>query len=87
MKRSKSSISQASSYAEIGEFWDTHELTEHWAQTKPIDFEVELQSETTYYALENGLSSRVRELAHQRGVSAETLLNLWIQEKLQEEAA
>jgi hypothetical protein len=29
----------------------------------------------------------MRELATQRGVSPETLLNLWVQEKLQEEAA
>lgn len=87
MARNKSSISKASTYEEIGEFWDTHDLTDYWDQTKPVEFEVELKSEITYFALESGLSSRIRELAIQRGVSPETLLNLWVQEKLQEEAA
>jgi hypothetical protein len=87
MARNKSSISKASTYEEIGEFWDTHDLTDYWDQTKPVEFEVELQSETTLFAIESGLSSRIRELAIQRGVSPETLLNLWVQEKLLEEAA
>ncbi len=85
--RLKSSISKAGSYQEIGEFWDTHDLTDYWDQTKPVEFEVELKSEVTCFALESGLSSRIRELAIQRGESPETLLNLWVQEKLQEEAA
>jgi hypothetical protein len=87
MARNKSSISKASTYEEIGEFWDTHDLADYWDQTKPVEFEVELKSETTLFALESSLSSRIRELAIQRGVSPETLLNLWVQEKLQEEAA
>jgi len=82
MARNKSSISKASSYEEIGDFWDAHDLTDYWDQTKPVEFEVELKSETTLFAIESGLSSRVRELAIQRGVSPETLLNLWAQEKL-----
>lgn len=84
MAKNKSSISKARSYREIGEFWDTHDLGDYWDQTQPVDFEVNLQSETTYYPVDSALSTKVRELARQRGVSAETLLNLWVQEKLQE---
>lgn len=87
MAKNKSSISQASSYQEIGEFWGTHDLGDYWEQTKPVDFEVELQAETTYFALESGLSSHLREIAVQRGVAPETLLNLWVRERLQGEAA
>lgn len=87
MARNKSSISKASTYEDIGEFWDTHDLTDYWDQTKPVEFEVELKSEVTLFALESGLSTRIRELAAQRGVAPETLLNLWVQEKLEEEAA
>ncbi|MGH9831506.1 MAG: CopG family antitoxin [Blastocatellia bacterium] len=86
MKRSKSSISKASSYEEMGEFWDTHDLTDYWDQTEPVEFTVNIQSEITYYPLESSLSDRVQAIAKQRGVSAETLLNLWVQEKLQEAA-
>jgi hypothetical protein len=86
MKRSKSSISKASSYEEMGEFWDTHDLTDYWDQTEPVEFTVNIQSEITYYPLESSLSDRIQAIAKQRGVSAETLLNLWVQEKLQEAA-
>jgi len=83
MNKNKSSISKAKSYKEISEFWDTHDLTNYWEQTKPIDFQVDIQSEVTYCALDITLSRKIREVAKQRGVSSETLLNLWVQEKLQ----
>jgi hypothetical protein len=83
MSRTKSSISKVRSYREIGEFWDTHDLAEHWEQTQPVEFEIDLESEVTYYPLDITLATRVRSIAKQRGVSTETLLNLWVQEKLQ----
>jgi len=48
MPKHKSSISKAKSYKEIGEFWDTHDLTEYWDQTKKTSFEVDIESEVTY---------------------------------------
>jgi hypothetical protein len=85
MSRTRSSISKVRSYREIGEFWDTHDLAEHWEQTQPVEFEIDLQSEVTYYPLDITLATRVRSIAKQRGVSTETLVNLWVQEKLQGE--
>lgn len=84
MDENKTSISQATSYQEIGEYWDTHDLTEVWEQTGPAEFEVDIQSEQVYYRLDRELFSQIVTLAHTRGISAETLLNLWIQEKLQQ---
>jgi len=78
---------QEASWEEIGEFWDTRNLPDCREQKKPVEFEIELKSETTLLAIESGLSSRIRKLAIQRGVAPETSLNLWAQEKLQEEAA
>ena len=49
MSDGKSSISKATSYAEMGEFGDTHDLTDFWDQTEPAEFEVDLQSDTTDY--------------------------------------
>jgi hypothetical protein len=83
MSDGKSSISNAKSYAEMGEFWDTHDLTDFWDQTEPVAFEVDLQSDTTYYAVDKKLSAELNRAARQRGVSAQTLLNLWLQEDLQ----
>jgi hypothetical protein len=83
MARNKSSLSKAGSYREIAEFWDTHDLTEYWDKTKPVEFEVDIQSEATYYPVENALSKKIRSAARKRGISAETLLNLWVKEKLE----
>lgn len=85
MNKNRSSISKAQSYKKIGEFWDTHDLADYWDKTKPVEFDVDIKSEVTYYALDNALSTRVRAIARERGVSSETLLNLWVQEKLQEQ--
>ncbi|MCX6031177.1 MAG: CopG family antitoxin [Chloroflexi bacterium] len=82
MSAAKSSISQAKSYQEMGKFWDTHDLTQFWDQTAPAEFEVDIQSEVTYYPVDVTLSTRLADVARRRGISAETLLNLWVQERL-----
>ena len=87
MGRSKSSISKAQSYKEMGEFWDSHDLADYWDQTEPVEFEVEVESEATYFPVETTLSAKLVSIAKQRGISPETLLNLWVQEKVREEAA
>lgn len=85
MNEDKSSLSQAQSYQAIGEFWDTHDLHSVWDQTEQVEFDVDIRSETTYYPLETSLSLKLRFIAAQHGVSAETLLNLWVQEKVAQE--
>ena len=83
----KKSISQGQSYQQIGEYWDNHDLSEVWAQTEPADFVVSGHAKTTYFPIENTLSQRLHTVAQQRGVSAQTLLNLWLQEKVTQEPA
>lgn len=75
------------SYKRIGEFWDTHDLTDYWDKTRESEFDVEVNSEAVFCALDMKLAGQVEEAAHKRGVSADTLINLWIQEKLQERKA
>ncbi len=58
MAESKSSISDASSYAEIGEYWDAHDLADHWDQTHEVDFDVSLESSVMYFAVEKTLAFR-----------------------------
>jgi hypothetical protein len=86
MSKNRSSISKARSYEEIGDFWDIHDLADYWDKTKSVEIEIDIQSEVTYYAVDKELSAKIRAIAKQHGVSADTLLNLWVQEKLQEQA-
>ena len=85
MSKGKSTISKAQSYREIGDFWDTHDLADYWEQTHAVEFQVDAQSEVIYYTLDSSLSEEVCSIAKRRGVSPETLVNLWVQEKLEEE--
>ncbi len=87
MSKGRSSLSKAKSYKEIGKFWDTHDLSDYWEETKKTEFEVDIESEMTYYALDNMLSEKIQAIAKKRGVSADTLINLWVQEKLREQKA
>ena len=86
MSKNRSSISKARSYEEIGDFWDIHDLADYWDKTKSVEIEIDIQSEVTYYAVDKELSAKIRAIAKQHGVSPDTLLNLWVQEKLQEQA-
>jgi hypothetical protein len=86
MKQNKSSISKARSYAEIGEFWDEHELSRFWNKTKKIKFDVVLEPEATYYPVEKDLSEKIQSVARQKGVSSDTLVNLWLEQKIKEQA-
>jgi len=85
MKRNKSSISKASSYKAVGEYWGSHDLAKVWAKTKKVEFDVKIETEATYYAIEKSLSEKVQSVAKKKGVSSDTLVNLWIQQKLQEQ--
>lgn len=87
MSANKSSISDAKSYLEIGEFWDTHDLADYWDQTKEVNFEVDIRSQKTLYAVDPGLSAKMSAIAKTRGVSPEKLLNMWIERNVSEEIA
>lgn len=79
----KSSISKAKTYAATADFWDEHDLSDYWDQTQSVHADVELESEESLYAIEKGLSQTIRRAAKERGVSPHTLINLWLQEKIQ----
>ena len=79
----RSSVSKARTYGEIGDFWDEHDLSNYWGSTRSVRAEVSMESEESLYAVEKGLSDTIRREAKERGVSPHTLVNLWLQEKVQ----
>ena len=66
------------------EFWDTHSLADFWDETEEADFTVQIQGSTVLIPLERKLAERLRDVARQQGLSAETLVNLWISEHVQQ---
>lgn len=85
MKRCRSSIFKARSYAEIGEFWDEHDLSDFWGKTRKVRFDVVLEPEATYYPVEKGLSEKIQSVARKQGVPSDTLVNLWLEQKMKEQ--
>ena len=75
------SISKAQTIEEIAEFWDTHSLADYWDQTHEVDIEVRAERRRRI-TLDPDLYSRVEALARLRGVMPETLVNLWIAERV-----
>ena len=66
-------ISKARSYAEIGEFWDEHDLSDYWDNTRKVKFDVVLEAEATYYAVSKELSEEIQSEAHKQGVPPRAL--------------
>jgi hypothetical protein len=87
MKKVRSSISKARSYADIGEYWVKHDLSDVWGKTKKVKFEVVAEPEATYYPVERDLSARIQSVAKKQGVSSDTLVNLWLEQKIKEQKA
>ena len=77
-----SSISQAETLEEIGEFWDTHSLDDYWEKTREVEFEVRAEQRRRV-TLEPQIYKQLEAEARIRGVVPETLVNLWLAEKLQ----
>ena len=80
-QKPKTTISKAESIQEIGEFWDTHSLSEHWHETEDASFEVRA-TRRRRVTIEPQIYERLEAAAHTRGVSLETLVNIWLAEHL-----
>ncbi len=87
MKKGKSTISKARSYWEIGEFWDGHDLSKFWGKTRKVKFDVDIESEVSYYPVEKGLAEKIQQEARKHGISSDILVNLWLEQKIKDEAS
>lgn len=83
MPANKSSVSKANSWEKMGEFWDKHDFAE-FGDPKVPDLEFHI---TVAIPIEPDLLSDIEELAHVRGIKVETLVNLWLKEKIVETKA
>ncbi|MGE0085308.1 MAG: CopG family antitoxin [Desulfococcaceae bacterium] len=74
-----SSISKADSLEKIGEFWDTHDFADFDTDCPDVTFDI-----SCAVPVETDLFSEIEKQAKHRGVKVETLVNLWLQQKLAE---
>ena len=70
----------------LWDFWDSHSSADYEDLMEPVELFVELSSTKSYLFVVKDLYPRIRQRAHEKGISTETLVNLWLQEKLAEAA-
>ena len=62
-------------------YFDTHEMGDHWAQMPEAHFEVSLKKKTYLVSLDEEVMKRLTEIARSRQTSTESLVNSWLREK------
>jgi hypothetical protein len=76
-----SSISQVDTDEKMGKFWDSHDFTDFDDPSAPdVKFEI-----SCTVPIEVELLAALERQAHKRGIQVETLVNLWLQQKLDEQ--
>ncbi len=75
-----SSISKADTLEKIGEFWDTHDFTDFDTDAPDVEFKM-----SCAVPIELDLLSSMEKQARQRGIKVETLVNLWLHQKISEQ--
>lgn len=71
-------------FAKEIEYFETHDISEELAASPEVHFEISPRLRRKRYPLDDELSETLANIAHQRGVSAEALLNQWVREKAEE---
>lgn len=77
-----STISKANTDEKVGEFWDTHNFTDFDSDVPDVEFEV-----VCTVPIAADPFGEIERQASQRGVQVEALVNLWLRQKLAEQAA
>ncbi len=80
------SISKARTLEEIAEFWDTHSLADYWDETHEVEFEVRAEQRRRI-TLDPDVYTQLEAQSRVRGLLPETLVNLWVAERLAMEKA
>jgi hypothetical protein len=77
-----SSISQARTLDEMAEFWDTHSLADYDDQTYEVDMTFDLSARRSVVSIDPELLEELRRIARERQVSTQTLVNLWLRQRV-----
>jgi hypothetical protein len=79
-------ISKAQTWDEVADYWDNHSLADHWDETREAHFEVRAKRRRRI-TVDPEVYSQIEAQARVRGISPETLINLWLVEHLKKDQA
>ena len=76
-------IPKRESYEKLSDFLDSHSLDDYWDNTEPAEFEVSDTLRHHYFVpLDKEIFNQISRLAHNRGVSIETLANVLLEQQI-----
>ena len=71
---------------ELVEFFDTQDMGDYLKDMPEAKFDVNIKRRTHLFALDAELASKLTEIAKSKQTSAESLINAWLKEKIQQKA-
>ena len=74
-----------SSIDELVEFFETQDLGEYWDQMPKAHFDFDIKRRTHIFAIDEDLADRLTKVAKAKRIPSETLINVWLREKLLEQ--
>ncbi|MDI6792608.1 MAG: CopG family antitoxin [bacterium] len=75
-----SSISHSRTLEEMAEFWDTHSLADYDDQTYEVQMTFDPSARRTAVNIEPELMIDILRIAHERKISTQTLVNVWLRQ-------
>jgi hypothetical protein len=85
-REKKSRIPKFASIEEEAQYWDTHDLADHWEEFKPVRVRVAKNlSEPLTIRLNPETLEELRSRAKEKGIGPTTLARMWVLERLQGE--
>lgn len=80
-----SRIPKFASVEEEAKFWDTHDFTEFWDESQPVNLRIAKNlSEGITIRLDPATTSQLRAEAAKKGIGPTTLVRMWVIERLGE---
>lgn len=77
-----SSISHSRSWEEMAEFWDTHSLADYDDQTYEVELSFDPVARRSAVRIEPDLLAEITRIAHERRISTQTLVNVWLRQQV-----
>ena len=71
------------SYEAASEFWDSHDISDYIDHTEEVT-DIEIKLNRKFFRIEKKLEKKISIKAREKGVTTESLINLWLNEKLNE---
>ncbi len=71
---------------ELVDLFDTQDMGDYWERMPEAQFDIDIQNRTYLVAIDADIANKLVELAREQDISAESLINSWLREKIDQVA-